>query len=134
VSAVDVLERLRRALEDKEDPEHETIREAVEVIGAKGPIVRMVESSTTLQDPSWSMLSVDELAEAARKAGVNFDDIDLALATLFLESVVDDDGLTAEERERVRRSSLRIASTFEEHRLEALDRGRGPHRMNFDSA
>jgi hypothetical protein len=40
----------------------------------------------TAQDPTSGMLSVEDIATAARTAGVSLDDLDLALATLFLES------------------------------------------------
>jgi hypothetical protein len=141
MSAKDILDRLRRALENPADPEHPVTREAVSTIG--GRVVRMVES--VVQDPSWSMLSVEDVAGAASAAGLSLDELDLALATLYLEGdeksveAISDRELTAEERQKVDQAVERMATAYvegqrqaaQEHH-EAVNRLRGPNRVQFD--
>jgi hypothetical protein len=137
-TAAEVLERLRRALENQADPNHVTTREAVQVMG--GPIIRSVESAVATRD----MVSMEDVAGAARAAGLSLNDLDLALATLYLEGeqfaeAVTERELTTEERQKVDQAIERMATAYvegqrqraQEHH-DAVSRLRGPHRVQFD--
>ena len=129
-AAAALLERLRAALDDPDDPEHQTTQEAVEAVKHRGPVARFVEATATVQDPT-SALGIDELGAAARRAGVTLDDVDLALATLFLESGSSRQPTTLERLRDDPEAVAVVKESIERDRIEAL---RGPNRIGFDPA